>query len=87
MADNLHIVWMSGELLGIRCKQCDHRAVLDSTKLPGIHRSNMTLLRNLTLRCQSCGKGPDHWSMVTPADHEDAKRFLSGYDDVTEATL
>lgn len=90
MSDNLHTVWTRGALLGIRCKQCDHRAVLDKDRLPGIRRANMTLLRSLTLRCQGCGakgNGADHWAMCTPKDMEDAKRFLSGSDDVQEAAI
>ena len=90
MTDSLHTVWTRGELLGVRCKQCDHRAVLDKARLPGIRRGNMTLLRSLTLRCQGCdanGKGADHWAMCTPKDTEDAKRFLSGYDDAQQATV
>lgn len=90
MTDNLHTVWMSGELLGIVCKQCEHRAVLGPDRLPAIHRANMTRLRDLKLKCASCGasgKGADHWTMVMPADNEAAKRFLSGYDDAPQAEL
>ena len=83
MTDNLHTVWMYGALLGLKCNACDHRAVLDEKTLPTIRRANMTRLRDLTLKCKSCGasgRGAEFWSMALPQDLEEAKRFLSGHD-------
>lgn len=49
MVDHLHTVWISGELLGILCKQCDHRAVLGPDPAASHHRANMTRLRDLKI--------------------------------------
>jgi hypothetical protein len=90
MPHSLHSVWTYGGFLGIRCKGCDHRAVLDRERCPQIRNSNMTRLRDLTFKCAGCGvtgKGADLWAMALPMDHEQAKRFLSGYDDITQAEV
>ena len=82
MLASFHDVWMHGELLGLECKRCGHRGVLDSNTCKQIHRSNMTALRNVSFRCAKCeasGKGPDHWTMAAPADQDEAKMWLSGY--------
>ena len=82
MRASFHAVWMHGELLALECKRCGHRGVLDHNTCKHIHRSNMTPLRSVAFRCAKCeatGKGPDHWIMMTPADHEEAKMWLSGY--------
>ena len=88
--DSLHTVWENGGFLGLVCKACDHRAVLDRSAMPIIRWNNMTPLRSLTLRCGSCGasgKGSEHWTMFLPIDVEQARRFISGYDDVKHANI
>ncbi len=90
MVDSLHTVWMSGELLGIRCIACDHRAALSPAEFPGICRANMTRLRDLKLRCGHCGirgRAPDQFMLVIPKDREQADRFTGGYDGVQAAKL
>jgi hypothetical protein len=90
MADSLHTVWENGGFLGIVCKACDHRAVLDHSTMPIIRWNNTTLLRSLTLRCGSCGasgKGQEYWAMYLPKDVEQARRFISGYDAVPQAKI
>ena len=90
MTDSLHTVWESGGFLGIVCKACDHRAVLDSSAMPIIRWNNMTPLRRLTLRCGSCGasgKGQEYWTMYLPKDVEQARRFISGFDAVRHANI
>ena len=83
MIDSLHTVWMLGELLGIRCVACDHRAVLSPTEFPEIRRANMTRLRDLKLRCGHCGvRGhePDQFTLCMPEDREQADSFMRGHD-------
>ena len=90
MTDSLHTVWESGGFLGIVCKACDHRAVLDRSSMPIIRWKNMTPLRSLTLRCKFCGasgKGPEYWDMFLPVDEDQANRFVRGYDDVQHANI
>ena len=90
MTASLHTVWENGGFLGIVCKACDHRAVLDSSAMSIIRWNNMTPLRNLRLRCSSCGasgKGPEHWTMFLPLDVEQGQRFIRGYDDVQHANI
>ena len=89
MPDILHTVWDWGGYLGIVCKNCEHLAVLDDSKLPNM-RDNMTLLRNLNLKCVACGasgKGATHWSMHLLADRQEAERFLTGFESYKRATL
>lgn len=88
MVDNLHTVWTTGELLGVRCAECDHRAVLSQTELPTIRRGNMTRLRDLKLRCGHCGirgQAPDQFMLYLPLDREEADRFMRGADVRTAA--
>ena len=73
---------MHAELLGLECKRCGHRGVLDHRICKHITRSNMTPLRNVSFwcaRCEAAGKTPEHWVMTAPADQEEAKAWLSGY--------
>jgi hypothetical protein len=75
ITDSLHTVWENGGFLGLVCKGCDHRAVVDRSAMPIIRWNNMTSLRSLTFRCGSCGasgKGPEHWTMFMPMDAEQA---------------
>jgi hypothetical protein len=90
MTDNLHTVWMTGELLGIRCVACDHRAMLSPAELPAIRRDNMTRLRDLKLRCGHCGargRAPDQFTLYLPLDREQADGFLRGYESVPAAKV
>lgn len=83
MDDNLHTVWSHGALLGVRCVACDHRAVLSAAELPTIRRGNMTRLRDLKLRCGSCGargQAPEQFGLYLPPDREAADRFMRGDD-------
>lgn len=80
---NLHGVWICGGFLGVRCIECDHRAVLEQEQLPAIRSGNMTELYSLKLRCQGCGRagqGKAFWEMCTPFDREEAELFLRGRD-------
>ena len=83
MTDNLHTVWATGGLLGIRCAACDHRAILSPAELPVIRRGNMTRLRDLKLRCGHCGirgQAPDQFVLYLPLDREEGDRFMRGHD-------
>jgi hypothetical protein len=89
MPDTLHTVWATGDLLGIRCTACDHRAVLSSTELPVIRRGNKTRLRDLRLRCGHCGgrgQAPEQFTLYMPVDREEAADFMRG-EDVTAAVV
>ena len=89
MVDNLHTVWATAALLGIRCAACDHRAVLSSAELPIIRRGNMTRLRDLKLRCGHCGargQAPAQFTLHLPLDRDAAAGFMRG-DDAGAATL
>jgi len=84
MSVTLHTVWSTGELLGVVCFGCDHRAVLNPAELPGIRRANMTRLRDLKLRCAHCsvrGQAPEQFLVFVPPDQEAADRFVRGRDD------
>ena len=70
-------------MLGVRCLNCDHRAVLDSQEVTIIRKANMTPLRILKLRCQKCGvigAGKNFWEMCTPLDGAEVDQFLMGHD-------
>ncbi len=89
MADTLHTVWTTGELLGLRCAACDHRAVLSPAELPTIRRGNTKRLRDLKLRCSHCGvrgQAPDQFTLILPPDQDAADRFMRG-DDAGTATV
>jgi hypothetical protein len=50
---NLHGLARSGFPLGVACKTCGHRALLDHAKLDAFE-GNMTEIRELKLRCVEC---------------------------------
>lgn len=51
--ENLHTLWMSDYPLGVYCAHCGHRSVLSQEKA-GAMRADMTELRTLKFRCESC---------------------------------
>jgi hypothetical protein len=82
MADNLHSVYMSGEMLGVHCIACEHRAVLTDKELGNL-RSNMKRLVDLKLRCARCGvsgTGTKDFALYTPHDLLEKEHFLRGLD-------
>lgn len=83
MTDNFHTVYMAGEILGVHCNACGHRAVLDKQILPSIFKGNMERLRDLKLRCRNCGvagNGVQEFSLYLPINLDDGKAFLSGHE-------
>jgi hypothetical protein len=84
MPDTLHTVWSTGELLGIHCLGCDHRAVLGRAELPTIRRANMMRLRDLKLCCGLChvrGQAPEEFKLHVPPDQDAADRFIRGHNE------
>ena len=80
MVPNLHTVAVSTGILCVHCKSCGHRAALDKDKL-AIHHGNMTQLRDLRLRCETCdtrGSALKEFDFYIPHDFDEAKAFLAG---------
>ena len=80
MPPNLHTVAGSVGVLCVHCKACEHRAALDKEGLP-IQRGDKTQLRDLRLRCESCGvRGTalKEFDFYIPQDFDEAKAFLMG---------
>ena len=50
---NLHGLALSGFPLGVACRTCGHRALLEPAKV-GARDGNMTEIRLLKLRCTEC---------------------------------
>lgn len=66
--DNLHTVFMSAEILCVRCRGCGRRkALTKSRKLP-IHRGNMTTVLSLNLKCDCGGQDIERWIPLTRAE-------------------
>jgi len=80
---NLHTAYMRSGLLGLECKDCKHRAVLEANKWRDregnayLRRENMTPLDSIKFQCSACKGRNVRWSV--PKNWEDAKLFMAGH--------
>lgn len=51
---NLHTLYSCAVPLYVECRGCHHRAALTDKDLPFL-QGNMTMLKDIKLRCRTCG--------------------------------
>ena len=67
---NLHGLAMSGFPLGVACRTCGHRALINAAKV-GARDGNMTEIRELRLRCTECDGTPFEGTIFSAQDQVD----------------
>ena len=72
---NLHTVHSYGTGLGVECRGCCHRKLIDARTLDPAAGGdgNMTVLQSLKFVCSACGSR--EWAGWLFHEHEEAKAF------------
>jgi hypothetical protein len=79
-ASSLHSLYMSGQPMGVECRQCGRRStVFTKDKVEGF-RGSMRLIETLRLKCSSCGSRDwQGWKFLSDAETEEwRERPLGG---------
>lgn len=75
---NFHTVFMSAEMLAVRCQDCRRGRIFTPETMPAIHRGNMITIASLRFVCDGC-QGRNFKTFI-PRTREQAEAFIAGAD-------